>query len=132
MAANARSAARRATLAVAHRACLEAADLHLSLGAKNRGFKVDGQVEAQIVAALLAPGPRSPARSAAHRKHFAKQIAKDIAKIHAAGEWSGSKPLCAQTGVAVAIVSRTLVGVAQHLVGFAGFLELLFGRVVPG
>ncbi len=41
------------------------------------------------------------------------------------------KPPCAaQSGMAVAVVSGALVGVAQHLVGLAGLLELLFRRVV--
>jgi hypothetical protein len=34
--------------------------------------------------------------------------------------------------MAVAVVGGALVGVAQHLVGLAGLLELLFGRVVAG
>ena len=32
----------------------------------------------------------------------------------------------------IAVVGGALVGVAQHLVGFAGLLELFLGRVVAG
>ena len=34
--------------------------------------------------------------------------------------------------MAVAVVGGALIGVAQHLVGLAGLLELLLGRMVAG
>ena len=59
-----------------------------------------------------------------------KQIAEDVADVHAARKRASAKTLPAQPRMAVAIVGRALVRVAQHLVGLAGLLELLLGRMV--
>ena len=58
---------------------LEAANLDLGLCAEDRVFEIDGQVEAQIVAALL---PRLALLPAAHVEHLAEQVAEDVAKVH--------------------------------------------------
>ena len=89
LAADGGPAAGGAAAAVAGAAGLEAADLDLGLDAEDGGLEVDGQVEAQVVAALLAVGAM---RIAAHRKHLAEQIAEDVANIDATGERARQSP----------------------------------------
>ena len=50
--------------------------------------------------------------------------------VHAARKRAPAKALRAHARMAIAIVSRALVRIAQHLVSLAGLFELFFGRVV--
>jgi NAD/NADP transhydrogenase alpha subunit len=107
------------------------AQFDLGLGAEDGVLKLDGQIKAQVVAALLAC---SALRTSAHIEHFTEQIAEDVADVHTAGEGTRAeaRALPAQPGVAVAVVGGALLRVAQHLVGFAGGLELLFSGMIAG
>ncbi len=57
------------------------ANLDLGFGAEEGVFKVDAQVEAQVVATLLPRGALLTA-SPAHIEHLSEQIAEDVADIH--------------------------------------------------
>src|SRR5580658_6330911 len=107
------------------------ANPHFLLRTKDDLFKFDGQIETQIVAALLA---RARSRSAAHVEHLAEEVAEDVAEIHGAAKGASAETRAgpAQPCVAIAIISGALVGIAQHLIGLAGLSEPLLGRVVAG
>ena len=108
-----------------------AADFDLGFGAEDGGLEVDGQIEAQVVAALLAAGALL---LAAHVEHFAEEVAEEVADVHASAEGRTAEAwtAAADAGMAVAVVGGALVGVAEHLVGLAGLLEFFFGGVIAG
>jgi len=81
--ADAWSAAGCCPLAVTGDAGFKTANLDFSLCSEKSSLEVYGQIEAQIVAALL---PRAALLASAGVEHFAKQIAEDIANIDAASK----------------------------------------------
>jgi hypothetical protein len=93
--------------------------------AAKRLLERDLEVVAQVGAALPARG--LPAAPSAH--HVAEKIVEDVghrgreAVVHAA---------LIERGVTIAIVSRTLLGVRQMLVGFVQLLEPRLGLLVAG
>src|SRR5277367_1333099 len=93
--------------------------------AAKRLFERDLEVVAQIGAALPARG--LSAAPSAH--HVAEKIIEDVghrgreAVVHAA---------LIERGVTIAVVSRTLLGVRQMLVGFVELLEPRLGLLVAG
>ena len=77
---------------------------------------------------------RSKRRSdprAASRAAEAEEVAEDVGEI---GEAFGTRPLrrAGDAGMAEVIVPGALVRVAEHAVGFGGFLERGFRRMVAG
>ncbi len=91
-------------------------------------MEVDGEVVAQVIAAHLPGG----ALLAAHVEHFAEQIAEDVAQVDRAGEAAAKTTgtASAHARVTEAVVCGAFVGIAEHLVGLAGFLELFFSGMV--
>ena len=113
-------------------------DFHLLLDGcghlLQRQFHLDADVAAFAHAPLLAAAATEAAEveaaepaSEAAAEHIG-EVAEDVAEVHA-GEVAG---LTAHSGVAELVVTRLLVGIAQHIVRLRGLLELLLGFLVAG
>ena len=110
--------------AVAGFAAHEGGNFDFDVGAAYGFFQTQLQRVAQVRAAT-----RPTALAAA--KNIAKNIAENIAEIAEAR--SATAHACAfHRGVAVAVVSRALIGIRENFVGFAGFLEFFFRFLVIG
>src|SRR5580692_4659674 len=88
-------------------------------------FELDGQVFAQICAALH---PAAAASAASEDIAEAEEFAEDLAQVL---EWSALEARArtarsAHSGMAVAIVERSLLRVSQNRVGLGDFLEAFF------
>ena len=103
---------------------------HLDVGAhaEQRFLERYFQIVAHVFAALRA---RPPASARAKKVAETEEIAQDVAEI---GELAGietSARRALQTGVAVAVIGRPLLRVAQDAVRLGGFLEAVLGaRIV--
>src|SRR5579872_4062857 len=112
------------------RATLETTNLDLSLLAEDCIFKLDRQIEPQI---FSAPLTALSLLAAAHVEHLAEQVAEDVAQVHCARKTAkAARPASSDTRMPKTIIRSPLVGVAQHLVGLARFLELLLGGMIAG
>ena len=118
-----------ASLAVV--AGFQAADLHLPGHAEDRFFEFQREVLAHVGAALRL---RTPALSLA--KHVAKpeQVAEDILEIVEDGgvESAAAGTIAGNAGMTEAVIARALLGVGEHRVGLAAFLEFLFRLGIAG
>ncbi len=96
--------------------------------AEDRLFEGEGEVFAKVVAALCASTTPACAEDVAE----AEQVSEDVGKILEAGRVESTEPACtAHAGVTELVIARTLLGVAEHGVGFAALFEALFGfRIV--
>src|SRR5208283_1384401 len=123
-------AARPATLL----ARLQPPDLDLLLHPEGRLFELQRHVVAQIAPALCPRGPPSAAAAAAHVEHLPEQVAEDVSQVALeprARKWIPRIPAPLKRLMAVAVVRRALLRVAQHLVRLAARLEPLLGlRIV--
>src|SRR6201996_1563883 len=120
--ANRRRLALRGAGAAALPANVHALDGDSRLLAEDRLLEFDRQVVADIAAALCARCP--PAASPGNVEHLSEKVSEDIANTHAARE--PPRPAStAYSGDTIAIVGRTLLGIAQHLVSLARLLEAL-------
>jgi len=101
-----------------------AAHVDLRFRAEDRFFEGEGNVFAQISAALR-PGAASPTSGSKHLAEAeTEKIVKDVAEIDGAGvESSRSR---ANGRMPEAIIERTLLFVAEHGVGFGALLEFFF------
>jgi hypothetical protein len=115
---------RRLTLSGARTAAiftgLVAANGDLSLFAENRLFKFQGDILAQVRAALSA----CAAATAAEEIAKAEKVAENLAEIVEDGGIDPARS--ANSGVTEAVVGGALVGIRQDGVGFAALFELLF------
>src|SRR5262249_41032537 len=94
--------------------------LNLSMDSEDCLFERDFEVVANVFAAL---GGVATAAASAEEIAEAKKITQDVAEI---GECLRVEALgcgALQSGVAVPVVSRALLRIAQNAVGFGGFLE---------
>ena len=82
---------------------------------------------------MSAPRSRPPAPRRCPPKTSAEQILEDVGH-RAAGRKAALLPAAAilEGGMAEAIVSRALLPVREHLIGFVEFLEAPFGILVAG
>ena len=97
------------------------------LRAGGRLLEADLQIIAQV-----GPG-HGPGAAAARAAAKAEQIAENIAEV---GEdvvrTAKTARAALEAGMAEAVIAGAPVGIAQHVVGFRGFLELAFGFGIPG
>ncbi len=91
--------------------------------AEDRLFEFDRQVVTDI-AATLRTRSTPAAASAGSVEHLSEEIAEDVAQIDAARKATCSAR-AAHARNAIAVVCRTLFGIAQHLVGLARLLKAL-------
>src|ERR1700689_1760648 len=104
---------------------------HSLLHAESGLFELDGQVFAQIRAAL---NPAAAASAASHDIAKSKELAEDFTQVL---EWRALETRAracrtAYSGMAVAVVERALLGIGQNRVGLGHFLELLFRIRIVG
>src|SRR5215217_328623 len=132
-AAAARSARARARTALAagagaRLALLRPGNRHLGTAAERGLLEGDLQVVAQVRATRAGAAPTSPATA----EDVAENLAEDVVDVDALEPAAGAtEALEGIARVSEAVVLRPPLGVAQHLVGLRGFLELLLGLVVP-
>ena len=88
-------------------------------------FELDGQVFAQIRAAL---NPAAPASAASQNVAEAKELAEDFAQVleRRPLETRARTGRSAHSGMTVAVIERALLRISQHGVGFGNFLEAFF------
>lgn len=104
-------------------------DADLDFFARDGFFQGQGEVIAQVGAAVHAPSPASPPT--------AEEVAEDVAEDVEATATEAPSPGPAESlarihaGMAELVVGRALLGVVQDLVGLFGFLELAL-RFLPG
>jgi len=128
-----RSLTLRAACPATFLAGLQPLNADLLLNSEGRFFELHGQVVAQVATTLRPRGP--PSAATAHIEHLAKQIAEDVSQIalkslRARKRIPGS-PAALKRRMAVTVVRRALLRIAQHLVRLAARLELLLGlRIV--
>ena len=105
-----------------------AATCDLGLGDEKRLFECKSQIFAEIGATLNAAATASATTTASEHVAEAKEFAEDVAEIlEDRGIETASLPgAAAESGVAVAIIGGALVGVGEHGVSFADFLEFFF------
>src|SRR5205085_6480346 len=107
----------------------------LRIRAKDCLFEFDRKIVAQILATLsaAASAARAAAEQVAETAH-AEQIAQNVFKARKGVRIETTKPASssAHRRMAIAIISRALVGICQHGVGFAALLEALFGLGIVG
>src|SRR5579871_281354 len=116
--------ARRRTRAAAAFARDRARDLDLRGAAREGFFERDGEIVAEIGAAIL------PARAAAAAHELAEEIVEDIGKGRGEVETGRSPGAVLERGMAEAVRGRALLVVFQDVVGFVDFLELHFSAVI--
>src|SRR5580693_2685548 len=94
-------------------------------------FKLNGQVLAQIRAAL---NPAAAAPTASERIPETEKLAEDVAEIleHRGIETRARTCRTAHSGMAVAVVERSLFGVGQYRVGLGDFLKAFFRIGIVG
>ena len=133
-AASRRPLARRRTGAAAVFASFVAANRDLRLRAEECLLELEGQVFAKIGAALNAAAAASAAAAATEHVAEAEELAEDVAEVLEDGgiEARGLPRAAAEAGVAVAVVGGALVGVGEHGIGFADFLEFFFRVGIVG
>ena len=102
-----------------------APDLNLLFRPEHRFFEFQGQVFAQVAAALRATAaPAAAAEQVAHAEDAAENVA-EIAEVLEDGGIEAARAHAVDAGVPEAVVAGALVGVGQHGIGFAALLELL-------
>lgn len=122
-----RTAPRLAPCSLARLTRLETPNAYFLFRPENGFLEIDSQVITQIVPAHLPRRSLLPA----HVEHFAKQIAEDVPQVYRPRESAKTAGAsAAHARMAKPVVCRSLVRIAQHLVGLACFLELLFGCVI--
>jgi hypothetical protein len=114
----------RGTRTLTFLASLVAADRDFLFDAEESFLKFESQVFAQIGATLNAAASAS---AAAERIAKPEEFAEDIAEIleHTGIESGALRGCAAESGVAIAVVNRSLFGVGQDRVSFADFFEPL-------
>src|SRR5260370_1449603 len=118
--------------ALATRTYVQAGNLDLDTHSSNGILQGNFQVVAQIFATLRARASPAPPR-ASKQIAQSEKIAQDIAEV---GEgrgieaWRTAEAL--QTLMPIAVVSGTLLRVAEHAIGFGGFLELFLRFLIVG
>ena len=100
------------------------ADLHLLLDAKHRFLEADGEIQAQVVPLVgpSPPGALARSRPAKTTEKGLKQVGKATHVAHV-----GHAAAAAETRLAELVVAGPGLGIAEHLVGLADLLELVFG-----
>mmetsp|Transcript_4561 Transcript_4561/g.15138 ORF Transcript_4561/g.15138 Transcript_4561/m.15138 type:complete len:428 (+) Transcript_4561:308-1591(+) len=116
--------------AVAGGARLQVVDADGPLPAEDRGFEVDLEVKAQILALGWAPRP-PPAAHAAHAAHApaAEEALKDVSEVKVHARPAAAHAAALHAGLPKLVVPRAHLRVREHLVRLAHLLELLLGRV---
>ena len=102
---------------------------HACLSAECCFFELDGQVLAQIRASLHS----SAAPSTATERIKTEELAEDITKIleDCGIETAAGTGRISYSGMSVAVIKRSLLGVSQYRVRLRNFLEAFFGvRIV--
>ena len=108
---------------------------HLELLGNARGnfLQREFHLQAQVATFELGRTATATAATKSAEAHVAEDIAElseDVAKVHAL-ESAAAKSACAiHACCAELIVACALLGVAEHLIGFSGLLELLLGFLV--
>src|SRR5579883_110788 len=104
---------------------------HLDLGGhpEDRLLEADLQVVAHVFAAL---GPVAPAPTAAEQVAEAEKVTQNVAEIREGPSVETGRRRALQARVPVAIISRPLLRVAQHAVGFRSLFEFLFSVRIIG
>src|SRR5579864_3609489 len=122
-----RFGARLRTRAAAAFACNRTRHLDVRRAAFERFLERDGEVVAEIAAAVLA------ARAAAAHE-LAEKVIEHVGEGR--GEIEAARPATIHAilegGVTEAVIGRPLLVVLEDVVGFVDFLEFNFGRVVAG
>jgi hypothetical protein len=110
-----------------------AANRDLSLCAEKCLLKLQCQIFAEIGAALNTAATSSAATTAEHVAE-AKKFAEDVAEILEDRRIEAATLPCAasESGMPVAVIGGALVGVGEHGVGFADFLESFFRVRIVG
>ncbi len=117
------------TRALAHIACFPARDANLGCETVSRLLQGEVHAVAQIGAAVDRATAARPARSA-RAKNVAKNVAECIGEAaEAVGSCAAAKAAHVRidSRVTEAVVRRFFLRVGQHLVGFLGLLEFVFG-----
>ena len=113
----------RGARSAALRADVHALDGDGRLLAEDRLLEIDGQVIADIAAALRT---RDTSRTTARDvEHLSEKVAEDIAQVHAARKAAFCGASTVYAGDAITVVGRALLRIAQDLVGLARLLEAL-------
>ena len=91
-------------------------------------LELEGQVFAEVGAALHAAATASAGSAAAEHVAEAEEFAKDVAEVLEDGgiESCGLASAAAKSSVAEAVVGGALVGIGEHGVGLADFLKFFF------
>ena len=102
-------------------------NLDLLLLTKDRFAEADGQVKAQVIALAGTAPACAPGGGAAHAatesaEEGLKQVSEAAHVAHV-----GHPGSAAQAGFTELVVARPGLGIAQHLIGAADLLELVFG-----
>ncbi len=92
----------------------------------------DFQIIAQICTALW-PATATSTAKATCAEDLAEQVGEDIVRIAALAERVAPAPTAIfKGGMAKPVIGTTLLSIAQDRIGFAHFLEFLFGFRIPG
>jgi len=119
---------------VAVKTHLKPPDVDLLLSTEDGLFELECHIVPQIAASLC---PRLlPPPIAAHAKHLAEDIAEDVTQVLRVSTET-AKPTRASwstgaihTGMPIAVISSTLVRIAQNSIGLRADLELVLGFLV--
>jgi hypothetical protein len=104
-------------------------NLDRALGAGERLVERDLEVESQVGAARR---PAAPAGKAAAEPEKVAENIREVRENVRIEAGSAGPAGSADAGMPEAIVARALVAVAEHRVGFGGFLEPIFRLFVAG
>src|SRR5579862_3243911 len=110
---------------VAAGAFVETGDLNIRGKTAHRVFKSNLEIVADIFAALCA---RAPLAGAAKHVGEAEHVAQNIAQVGKSAAVESARR--GNALMAEAVISGALLRIAQNAIGFVGFLELVFRRVV--
>ncbi len=94
----------------------------------------DLEIVAQVGAALRAPALAAIGKAAGAAEHLAEQVLENVFGIDALAERAAARAAAAilEGGMAEPVIGGAFLRVRQHGIGFADFLELLFGGLVAG
>src|SRR5580704_11805072 len=102
-----------------------AANADLGLRAEKCLFELECQIFPKVGAPLNPAAAASTTAASGERVAEAEKFAEDVAEVLEDGriESRGLSRASAEAGVAVAVVGGALIGVGEHGIGFAAFLE---------
>ena len=104
-----------------------AANRDLTLDAEDGFLELQAHIVLEVLAALCTRARRLPPMLNISPNRSPKDVTKVTLPLEGVAAIEAARASAADTCVTVTVIGRTLIRIAQHLVGFAALLEAFFG-----